>query len=972
MDAGTSDTFKATVAGDSTDSGVSWATTGGTLSNQSISGVTFTAPTSAGTVTVTATSKANASQSAKITITVAAKPQIQAAKFPTAVDGKTYDASVSVQGGIAPFTWAIASGSLPPGLSLSANPSAIVGIPTTPGTYNFTLQITDSSVPAQISTLPETIVVDLPLAIAAVTPPPATVGNSFILALNATGGTTPYTWSVTGALPAGLTLNTATGAISGVPTAAANASFGVTVSDSSSPAQTASVSESFSIVAGLKITGSVLPDAVSGTAYSASLSASGAVAPVTWSIAAGTLPAGLSLNASTGAITGTPTTVGSSTITLKATDSSTPPQTGTSSSTLNVWAPLVISATVPNAVANQPYNGSLSATGGDAPFTWAITAGSLPAGLTLNSSTGAITGTPTTGGTVSFTVQATDSAHPPQVKQQAINFQTNSALSILTNTVPNLVAGLLYNTQLSTQGGAGPITWNVSAGTLPGGVSLAANTGILSGTVGLSDTNANVTVQATDSSTPPQTATTNLALNITTPGVKNNLLSGDYAMLFNGFDASGPVAIAGTIAANGTTITGGTLDINRASGVSTNLAISNTSTFTINADNRGTLALTTSAGTLNFAVAIDAAGALMRLVEFDAASGTVIRGAGFFKKQVSSAFSNAAISPNLTLGLSGSTSTGTRSAVIGNVALNGSGGITSGLVDANVAGTVSASQAVANTSTLNISGTGRGTVVLNAGTLNQINGVVYVISQNELAMIRTDAVNATTALLSGELLSQSGALYSNASMTGTGIVHVEGKASATSTSVAAGAVLSTGVLGTTAGTFDAVDNGTVNSTLLAIGSYNIASTGRGTITLAGNAFTIYLNGPSSGFLMDTSAEVKEGRLESQNFGLLQLILSSFQGNYIEGGLNNTIANVTFKSGVIDLSALGAVNATVDLNALTDILTPDSPLSGLLSLSIDGRTILGNGNIYYGISPTRQIAIDVSAGNNNAQIIELDQ
>jgi hypothetical protein len=89
-------------------------------------------------------------------------------------------------------------------------------------------------------------------------------------------------------------------------------------------------------------------------------------------------------------------------------------------------------------------------------------------------------------------------------------------------------------------------------------------------------------------------------------------------------------------------------------------------------------------------------------------------------------------------------------------------------------------------------------------------------------------------------------------------------------------------------------------------------------------------------------------------------------------LNNTIANVTFQSGVIDLSALGAVNATVDLNALTDILTPDSPLSGLLSLSIDGRTILGSGNIYYAISPTRQIAIDVSAGNNNAQILELDQ
>jgi hypothetical protein len=440
------------------------------------------------------------------------------------------------------------------------------------------------------------------------------------------------------------------------------------------------------------------------------------------------------------------------------------------------------------------------------------------------------------------------------------------------------------------------------------------------------------------------------------PGAKNSLLSGNYAMLFNGFDASGPVAIAGTIAADGiTTITGGT--------------------FTINADNRGTLALTTSAGTLNFRVAVDTNGSLVRLVEFDPATATVIRGAGFFKKQLNSAFSNAAIKPNFALGLSGSSSTGVRSAVIGSVALNGSGGIPSGLVDSNTAGTVLTSQAVANTSTLNITGTGRGTVTLNAGTLSQVNGVVYVISPDELVMLRTDALNSTTALLSGELLSQSGAPYSNALSTpllSTSIAHVEGKGTtANTTSVAIGAVLPTGILQTTAGTFDAVDNGSVTSSLLAVGSYNIASSGRGTITLAGNTFIIYMNGVGSGFLLDNTAEVKEGRLESQS-GLVSLVLSSFQGNYVQGGLTNTLANVPFQSGVISLSALGAVNATVDLNALNDVLTPDSSLGGLLSLSIDGRTILGPGNVFYAVSPTRQIAIDVSAGNNNAQILELDQ
>jgi hypothetical protein len=976
MAAGSSQSFKATVTGDSTGEGVSWAVTGGgTLTHETLSAVTLTAPTTAGTTTLTATSKANTSKSTKVTVTVTAKPQIQVAKLPTAVTGKGYNAALSVQGGVAPFKWSIVAGSLPSGLSLNATPPSIVGTPTTPGTYNFTLQIVDSSTPPQTATLPETIVVAAPLALAPVSAPTATVGNSFIFALNASGGITPYTYSISaGALPAGLTLNTATGAISGTPTAAANASFTVQVADSSSPAQTAAASASLTVATGLHISGSTVPDAVSGAAYNTVLSASGGVNPVTWSIASGSLPAGLTLNAASGTISGTPSAVGSTTFTLKVMDSSSPAQSGTSSSTINVYAPLAVSATVPNAVANQPYNGSLTATGGDAPFTWAITAGTLPQGLTLNSSTGQITGTPTTGGTVSFTVQAIDSAHPPQVKQQAINFQTNSRLSVVTNTVPDLVAGLLYNTQLTTQGGAGPVTWNVSAGALPTGVNLDANTGILSGTVGLSATGGNVTVQATDSSTPPQTATSVLALNVTAPGVKNNLLSGSYAMLFNGFDAGGPVAMAGTIAANGVTITSGTLDANRSSGV-TSLAITSGS-FTINADGRGTLALTTSAGSQNFRVAIDASGNLMRLVSFDTAGATVIRGSGFFKKQTSAAFSNSAIKPTFAFGLSGSTSTGVRSAVVGNVVYNNSGVITSGLVDSNTAGTVLTSQSVANTSTLSIAGTGRGTVTLNAGTLSPIHAVVYVISADELVAIRTDALNSTTALLSGELLSQSGAPYSNANSMpplSTSIAHVQGQGTTPNTSsVAVGAVLPTGALQTTAGTFDAVKNGTVTSTLLATGSYNISASGRGTITLAGNTFTIYMNGVGSGFLMDATAEVKEGRLESQA-GLVSLLLSSFQGDYIQGSLNNTIANVTYQSGVIDLSALGAVNATVDLNALTDILTPDSPLSGLLSLSIDGRTILGSGgNIYYAISPTRQIAIDVSAGNNNAQVLELDQ
>ena len=153
MDAGSSQVFKAVVTDDTTGGGVTWAVTGGgTLSAESSSSVTLTAPAAPGTVTLTATSKTDTTKSVKLTISVAAKPQIQVSKLATGIEGKPYSATMLVQGGVAPFTWSIVSGSLPPGLKLNANPPSIVGNPTTPGTYNFTLQIVDSSTPPQTVT----------------------------------------------------------------------------------------------------------------------------------------------------------------------------------------------------------------------------------------------------------------------------------------------------------------------------------------------------------------------------------------------------------------------------------------------------------------------------------------------------------------------------------------------------------------------------------------------------------------------------------------------------------------------------------------------------------------------------------------------------------------------------------------------------------------------------------------------------
>jgi hypothetical protein len=163
------------------------------------------------------------------------------------------------------------------------------------------------------------------------------------------------------------------------------------------------------------VTSTSLPNGQQGTAYSATLTATGGTIPYSWSISAGALPIGLSLNGSTGAISGTPTGNGTSSFTVKVTDSTTPTaQTATKSFTITVAAAVTpLQITTSSLSAGQvgvAYSTMLQATGGTTPYSWSITVGALPAGLSLTASTGVISGTPTTSGAASFTVRVTDAA----------------------------------------------------------------------------------------------------------------------------------------------------------------------------------------------------------------------------------------------------------------------------------------------------------------------------------------------------------------------------------------------------------------------------------------------------------------------------------------------------------------------------------------------------------------------------------
>jgi hypothetical protein len=162
---------------------------------------------------------------------------------------------------------------------------------------------------AQLSiTVNPTLMVDTTLL------PTAAVGTAYSFMLTASYGTSPYTWSVSsGSMPAGLTLNASTGVISGTPTTAVTAdAFTVEVTDSASHTATQALSMTVYIANIVRITTKTLPGGAVGTAYSATLAATSGTKPYTWSVYSGSLPAGLSLAASTGVISGMPTEAGTS------------------------------------------------------------------------------------------------------------------------------------------------------------------------------------------------------------------------------------------------------------------------------------------------------------------------------------------------------------------------------------------------------------------------------------------------------------------------------------------------------------------------------------------------------------------------------------------------------------------------------------------------------------------------------------
>ncbi|MEU7617492.1 fibronectin type III domain-containing protein [Micromonospora rifamycinica] len=297
-------------------------------------------------------------------------------------------------------------------------------------------------------------------------------------------------------------------------TAGATYTFRVAATNAAGTGPASAASSAVTINASPSLNFPAPPAGEVGVAYADQLTVTGGTSPFTWSVSTGSLPPGLTLNPTTGLLSGTPTQAGGFPFTVQVTDAST--LTASKAVTLVIAAaPTLNFPPPPPGDVNVIYSDQLTVTGGTGPFTWSVSTGSLPPGLTLNPTTGLLSGIPSTAGSFDFTVQVTDS--PGRTATEPVTLLIRQASTI----------GLTSSTTATTFGTT--VTFTATPGPVPvtGSVTFSSTSPLGAVTLG--------TVPLTG-----DTATLSIAL----PAFNTNTVTATYSGdTTHGTATSAPVAV---------------------------------------------------------------------------------------------------------------------------------------------------------------------------------------------------------------------------------------------------------------------------------------------------------------------------------------------------------------------------------------------------------------------------------------------
>ncbi|MGO9168845.1 MAG: putative Ig domain-containing protein [Candidatus Sulfotelmatobacter sp.] len=336
---------------------------------------------------------------------------------PQGTVGISYNTVLTVTGGATPYSF---SGTgLPSGLSLSATAGSITGVPSTSGTFPVNVTVTDAD-SNRVTASFSIIIAKSGTVSVTVSPDAGALVSGQTLQFKATvynSSNQGVTWSASEGTISSSGLYTAPQVSSGTWT------YRVWATSTADPAKSDTVMVIVTpLVIPLQITTTSLPEVMAGAEYTETLAASGGKSPYHWKLTSGTLPQGLSL-ASTGVLSGSTAQTGPCTLTFQVTDSSWPVQlTASQQFVLQVTSLVEITTTLlPEIMAGSDYDAPMAGVGGTTPYHWSISAGTLPKGISLGSSTGDFMGTASQTGEFSFTVKLTDSSSPPQIVSQALS-----------------------------------------------------------------------------------------------------------------------------------------------------------------------------------------------------------------------------------------------------------------------------------------------------------------------------------------------------------------------------------------------------------------------------------------------------------------------------------------------------------------------------------------------------------------------